>query len=151
MQYSTSVWMQESKTHAIKHGFVLFKILCTMDLKPRGPPKWSNCAQIMHKKLSFPDTKVWIVQNMHNSFSCTAVSMKHVESGSFCIIVSPFGHHISLAPKKQKNTLNVKFSVQFPYCAEPWAEWLLLHYSVAFSSLYIPGRKKTKHNLSMTF
>ena len=41
--------------------------------------------KLMHfgkKKLSFPDTKVWIVQNVHNSVSCTVVSMKHMQSFS---------------------------------------------------------------------
>ena len=38
---------------------VLFKALCTLDLKPNS--------YIMHKKINFPDTKAWFVQNVHNS------------------------------------------------------------------------------------
>ena len=54
---------------------------------------------IMHRKQSFPDTKVWLDQNVHNSVSCTVVSMKHVQR----TIVSPFVGDISLAERKQKH------------------------------------------------
>ena len=82
---------------------VLFKALCTLDLKPSGAARWSNYAQnrTLCTKNCFPVTDVWIVQNVHNSVVC----MKHVQSGSFCCtIVSPFIHHRSLAEKKEEKT-----------------------------------------------
>ena len=55
---------------------------------------------IMHKKETFPDTKVWFVQNVHKSVSCTVVSIKYLQSCSSCTLVSPLAHHISLLENK---------------------------------------------------
>ena len=75
MQYSTSVWIQIIKAKHTPNGtvIVLFKTLCTS-----------------------------IVQIVHNSVSCTVVSMNHMQSGSSSTIVSPFVHHISLADRNRK-------------------------------------------------
>ena len=104
--YSTSVWIhiRKAKHTPNSTASVLFKALCTQDLKSREAAKWSNCVRIhaMHTKQSFPVTKVWIVQILHNSVSCTAVSMKPVQRGSSSTIVSPFLHHISLDERNPK-------------------------------------------------
>ena len=57
----------------------------------------------MHRKQTFPDTKVWIVQNVHISVLCTVVFKKHIQRGSSCTIVSPFVHHIPLPKENQKH------------------------------------------------
>ena len=44
--------------------------------------------------------KVWLVQNVHNSGSCSVVFMKHVQSCYSCTIVSP-----CLSKKKTQTTL----------------------------------------------
>ena len=63
------------------------------------------------------DTKVWIIQNVHNSFSCTVVPMKHVQCGSACTIVSPFVHHIPLPKRNQKHPRYAIFRVlSVPVC-----------------------------------
>ena len=100
---------------------VLLKALCTLNLKWRGDSKWSNCVQIhvLHRKQCFPDTKVWNVQNVHSSVSCTVVSMKHVQSGFSCTIVSLFVYHISLAEKKREKHHKYDIVFYFKYvCAE---------------------------------
>ena len=122
MQHATSVWkhMRKAKDENCTVS-VFLKALWTLELKPTGDVKWSNCVQIhvIHKKQSFLDTKIWIVHNAQNSVSCSAVSMKYVQRGSSCTIVSPFVHHTSLAEGIPKNTVNMIFSVYFPYlCAE---------------------------------
>ena len=64
MKHSISVWINIGKA---KHTptstvTVLFEALCTLDLKPRGNAKWSNCAQIhalstknWHKSMNCPE------------------------------------------------------------------------------------------------
>ena len=81
MQYSASVWIhiRKSKHKPNSTVLVLLKDLCTLDVKPRRAAKWWDCAEIhaLCTKYCFPDTKVWIAQNIHNSVSCTLVSIKH--------------------------------------------------------------------------
>ena len=44
MQHSNSVLMHiRKRSNTVS---VLFKALCTLDLKPRGPAKWSNSSKI---------------------------------------------------------------------------------------------------------
>ena len=98
----------------------LFNALCTLDLKSTEDAEWSKCVHIhvMQRKESFPDTKVWNVQNMHHLVSCTVVLMKHMQSVYSCTTVSPF-FTIYHCRKKTKNKLNITFSVHFPHlCAE---------------------------------
>ena len=83
---------------------MLFKTVCTLDLKSWGADViklWPN-ACITHREQSFPDTRVWNAQNVHNSVRCTLVSMKYAQSGSPYTTVLPFLHHISLAEWKPK-------------------------------------------------
>ena len=49
MQHSTSAWIHIRKTKHTPNSTVsvLFKAQCTLDLKPRGPAKWSNCAKYL--------------------------------------------------------------------------------------------------------
>ena len=120
MQFSTSVWMhQETKAHANSTVSVIFIAICTLDLKPRGAYVIELCPNscIMHRKQSFLDTKVWLVQNMLNTVSCTVVSMKHVQSGCSCAIVSSFIHHISLAERKPQHP---KYHVFIAILAPVW-------------------------------
>ena len=69
--------------------------LCTQDLKPRGLLNDRTVAKVMHYA---HDTKVWLVQNMHNSVSC----MRHVQSDSFCTMVSAIVQYTSLSERKLK-------------------------------------------------
>ena len=116
MQHSTSVRLHIRKAkHAPNIIFsVLFKPLCTLDLKSGDAAKWSNCAQIdaLCKR-----NKAWLVQNVHNSVSCTGVSMKYIQGGSSCTIVSTFVHHLSMAERKEKHPKYDIFSVlSAPVC-----------------------------------
>ena len=59
---------------------VLFKALCTLELKARGAAKWSNWAKyscIMLRKESFPDTQAWLVQKVYNCLVCSSVHEKY--------------------------------------------------------------------------
>ena len=91
--------------------------MCTLDPKLWG---WSNCAnsRIMQTKQTFPDEKVWIVQNVHHSVSCTVVFVKHVQSGYSCTIVSPFVHDFQLAEIKPKTLYIWHFQFTFRTCVK---------------------------------
>ena len=53
---------------------MLFVALCTLDLRPRVAAKWSNCEPIRALRtgnIVFHAKKASLVQNVHNSVSCT--------------------------------------------------------------------------------
>ena len=115
MQDSTSEWIHIRKAKHTPNSTVLmvFKNMCTLDLKLGGAAKCSKCAKIRGlctgNKVFL--TKIWLVQNVHNSISCTVVSMKHVQSSYSYTIASPFVHHTSLAEKKPNTLIHDLFSV----------------------------------------
>ena len=122
MQHSTSVWMHIIKANHTPNStvLVLFKALCTLDLKQRGTAKGSNCAQIhalCKKKLTVPDTKVWIVHNVHNSVSCIVVSMKFCRAVPSALLCRLFFTIYPYQKKKQKHPKCDIFSViSVPVC-----------------------------------
>ena len=69
-------------------------VQCSPASKVTKSPFWENAQKT--------DTKVWMVQNVHKSVSCTVVFMKRVQSGSSCTIVWHFVHHIIWAERKIK-------------------------------------------------
>ena len=82
-------------------------------------------------------------------------------------IVSPLLHHILMAERKQKTPQISHFQPNIRTCVENSSNEKgrfqntpvelvrnvprFVHYSVAFSSPYIPDKKRTKNTLNMTF
>ena len=93
MQHSTYEWIHIRRAKHTPNSTVsvLFKALCSLDLKRRGAAKWSNCVQIhvIDRKQTFPDTKVWIVQNVHNSVLCMTC-VQNSSNKSYAISTFPW-------------------------------------------------------------
>ena len=124
MQFSTSIWIHIRKAKDTPNSTVsvLFKALCTLDLKPRGAAVIELCPNscIMHMKQSFLDTKVWLLQNVHISVSCIVVSKKRV---FLCgeLVQQRFASHKPTLPKvtphRKQRTFPWHTSATFPVCA----------------------------------
>ena len=104
--------------------------LCTLDLKKKCSAKWSNCTQIgkfIHyaQETKFSWQKIWLVQNVQNSVSCTVVSMKYVPSGSSCTKVLHLVHHISLEQRKAKTPWVWHYECTFGFSVQNFSNQVL--------------------------
>ena len=111
---------------------VFFKALCTLDPKSREDAKWSNrvLIHIMQRKQSFSDTKVWIVQNVHDSGSCTVVlfttypwqkgNEKHLKYDIFSVLSVPLWRNRTNRDSHIRNPTVPKVTHYAQEMAFPW-------------------------------
>ena len=124
---------------------MLFKGLCSLDLKPRGAANWSNCDQIHALR-----TNNW--QKSLNCPECAQLSLVYCSVYETC--VERFLLHYSVAlcspytpgRKKTKNTLNMTFSVYFPYLVLTSPSKICMCVSQLYPKLRIMHKKGHFHD-----